>query len=68
MLSRIIKVSFVRTFSTNSPATRSTEDLGLIARGKVTQQELEEASRFELKELAAVVNSERKHLAYYANE
>jgi hypothetical protein len=69
MLSKIIKVSFVRAFSTsNTPALRSTATSQLFERSGLPETEVTEASRNELREIQAVVESERKHLAYYANE
>lgn len=70
MLSRIISISLVRTFSTAStPAVRSTAGQNLIQRAAITEQELIQGSQSsELTELETVVQNERKHLAYYANE
>jgi hypothetical protein len=68
MLIRLAKVSLVRSFSTASPlAVRSAAGKSLIERSGVSENELAQADTHDLNEIAEVVESERKHLAYYAS-
>lgn len=69
MLSRLVKVSLVRSFSTaTQPVVRSPAGKSLIERSGVSEVELTQSTVNELAEVSAVVESERRHLAYYANE
>jgi hypothetical protein len=69
MLSRIATVSLVRAFSTSTtPAVRSAAGKALIDRAGLSESELAEVVPANVSELAAVVESERRHLAVYANE
>ena len=67
LLSRIIKHSVRTAFSTfNLTATRSSSSLNLAERAGLT--DIEATSTRQLSDLQQITQSERKHLAYYANE
>lgn len=69
MLSKMINVSLARAFCTiNTPVARSTLGSNLAERSKTSETELTSTPGTNLQDLASVVSSERKHLAYYANE
>ncbi len=69
MLSRAIARSFTRGFSTATPpAVLSSAGVSLLERAGAGEVEVPESVRSELRELEEVLKSEKKHLAYYANE
>lgn len=69
MLSRVIARSLTRAFSTATPpAVRSSSGVSLLERAGAGEVEVPESVRSDLRELEEVVKSEKKHLAYYANE
>lgn len=69
MLSKMINVSLARAFCTvNTQVARSTLGSNLAERSKTSETELANTSGNNLQDLASAISSERKHLAYYANE